>query len=180
MGAKKGKKASVERNEEVITQKDIGSSIDVTGIGKFLEESPSTQTKEDVKMAEETKTTEVKKTKKLGKAVDTTTGIVTMKEKVTGVELSFDFNDLPEPIQAKLGPFGLGHKLGDAAAGKEGQAAIDAINKVWKGLSDNDWSVRAPAGEKVSKKSILDKLAGLSEAEQEIAKKLLDKLGLTL
>ena len=94
--------------------------------------------------------------RKLQKGIEGT--VVTIKEAVTESNLTFDFATLPDGIQAKLGPFGLGHKLGDAAAGKEGQEAVDAINKVWDGLMNNDWSVRAPAGEKVSKSSIIGRI----------------------
>ena len=106
--------------------------------------------------------------------------VVTIKEAATESELVFDFGTLPIEIQGKLGPFGLGHKLGDAAAGKEGQEAVDAINKVWEGLMNNDWSVRAPAGEKVSKSSIIGKIGALSDEEQAAAKELLAKLGVNL
>ncbi len=106
--------------------------------------------------------------------------VVTIKEASTESELVFDFGTLPTEIQGKLGPFGLGHKLGDAAAGKEGQEAVDAINKVWEGLMNNDWSVRAPAGEKVSKSSIIGKIGALSDEEQAAAKELLAKLGVNL
>ena len=106
--------------------------------------------------------------------------VVTIKEAATDSTLVFDFSTLPEGIQQKLGPFGLGHKLGDAAAGKESQEAVNAINKVWEGLMNNDWSVRAPAGEKVSKSSIIGKIGSLSEEEQAAAKELLAKLGVAL
>jgi len=33
--------------------------------------------------------------------------------------MTFDFNTLPKDIRVKFGPFGLGHKLGDSAAGRE-------------------------------------------------------------
>lgn len=116
--------------------------------------------------------------RKLAKGIEDT--IVTIKEAATDSTLMFDFNDLPEAIRTKFGPFGLGHKLGDAAAGKEGKEAVDAINKVWDGLMAGDWSVRAPAGEKVSKTSIVSKIGALSADEQEAAKALLAKLGVIL
>ena len=121
---------------------------------------------------------EVKMAKKLSKEINGS--IITIKEVVTGTEMVFNFMDLPTGIQDKFGPFGLGHKLGDAAAGKSGQDAVNAINKVWKGLLANDWSVRAPAGEKITKKSVLEKVSALSPAEQVAAKELLSRLGLKL
>ena len=121
---------------------------------------------------------EVKMAKKLSKEISGS--IITIKEVVTGTEMVFNFMDLPTGIQDKFGPFGLGHKLGDAAAGKSGQDAVNAINKVWKGLIANDWSVRAPAGEKITKKSVLEKVSALSPAKQVAAKELLARLGLKL
>jgi hypothetical protein len=106
--------------------------------------------------------------------------IVTIKEASTDATLMFDFTELPAEIQTKFGPFGLGHKLGDSAAGKEGKEAVDAINKVWDGLMAGDWSVRAPAGEKVSKTSIVSKIGALSADEQDAARALLAKLGVIL
>jgi hypothetical protein len=116
--------------------------------------------------------------KKLEKKIEG--NVVTITEAVTGEVMVFDFGDFPEVIQGKLGPFGLGHKLGDAAAGKSGQEAVDAIKKVAGGLMNSDWSVRAPAGERVSKASIKEKISGLSEEEQDIVKAALAKAGIKL
>ena len=116
--------------------------------------------------------------KKLSKGIEGS--VVTIKEMTTETEMAFNFNDLPQEIQEKFGPFGLGHKLGDAAAGKQGQEACDAINKVWTGLMDNNWSVRAPAAEKITKKGLLEKVDQLDPADQEAAVALLQKLGLSV
>lgn len=96
-----------------------------------------------------------KRPKKLAKTLSG--NVLTIKESVTGMTLTFDAGKLPENIKANLMPYGLSQKLGDAAAGKSGKDAVDAINKVWEGLTKGDWSVRAPAEEKVSKKGILEK-----------------------
>ncbi len=95
-------------------------------------------------------------------------------------EKLYDFGTLPKDIRAKLGPFGLGHKLGDAAAGKSSEDAEAAIDKVWEGLSSGDWTVRAPAAPKLTKKVIGEKLEGMSNEEQEAARALLAKLGLNI
>jgi hypothetical protein len=94
--------------------------------------------------------------------------------------LTFDTADLSTDIQTKLVPFGLGHKLGDAAAGRDGQDAVDAISKVWDGLKNGDWSVRAPAQPKVTLSSIKDNLALLSDAERKAAEALLAQMGIKL
>jgi hypothetical protein len=116
--------------------------------------------------------------KKLSKKIEG--NIVTLTEVTTAQELVYDFAKLPKAIQEKLGPFGTGHKLGDAAAGKEGQEAVDSINKVWDGLMAGDWSVKAPAGEKVSVKSVLDIYSQLGGKEKALAAGLLAKLGIKL
>lgn len=92
----------------------------------------------------------------------------------------FDFAALPADIQAKLGPFGLNHKLGDSAAGKNGVEAEEAINKVFDGLMNSDWSVRAPAAPKVSTKVIATNLESLSKKEQNAAIEVLQRLGINI
>jgi hypothetical protein len=93
---------------------------------------------------------------------------------------SYDFNTLPETIQEKLGPFGLSHKLGDAAAGKSGVEAEEAIDKVFAGLMEGNWAVRAAATPKVSTKVIADNFTNLSEAEQDAAREVLIALGIAI
>ena len=128
-------------------------------------------------MTEEQVVEAPKKVKRLSKVVEGT--VLTITEGDTGAVLTYDFTSLPAAIQAAFGPFGMGHKLGDAAAGKKGQEAVDAINKVWEGLMKGDWTVRAPAAEKISKKSILDKFNEMPAGkEKNLAKDLLTKLGL--
>lgn len=98
-------------------------------------------------------------------------------------ELTFNFNDLPKAIQDYLGPFGLSHKLGDAAASATtAEERVEMIERVWKSLVAGEWSVRTAAepkekGPKVSKKAILENMAALSDSEQEAAKAILAKLG---
>jgi hypothetical protein len=106
--------------------------------------------------------------------------ILTISEKETGATLTFDFSTLSADIQNKLGVYGLSQKLGDAAAGKSGQDAIDAITKVHEGLASGDWSVRAPAAPKVTKKDIAEKVSSMSAEEQAAANALLAKLGIKL
>jgi hypothetical protein len=117
-----------------------------------------------------------KKAKKLGKSIEGT--VVKIKEVVTGKDMAFDFLKLPKAIQEKLGPFGLNHKLGDAAAGCAGQEAVDAIEKVFAGLMAGDWSVRAPRGESVSVTAINSGISKLPPKEAEAATALLIKLGI--
>jgi len=96
----------------------------------------------------------------------------------SGSELVFDPADLTEDIRLKLIPFGLGHKLGDSAAGREGMDAEEAILKVWEGLKASDWSVRAPAQPKVSLKDVLANVNALPEEQRPQAIALLKELGI--
>ena len=117
------------------------------------------------------------KRKRLSKVIEGT--VLTITEALTETSTPYDFSTLPEAIQALLGPFGLSQKLGDAAAGKKGQEAVDAINKVWTGLAEGNWSVRAPAAEKITKKSIIGNYEAMPEGkEKELTAKLLANLGI--
>jgi hypothetical protein len=119
------------------------------------------------------------KRKRLSKVIDG--GVLTIVEAVTETSTAYDFATLPEGIQALLGPFGMSQKLGDAAAGKKGEEAVNAINKVWEGLQAGNWSVRAPAAEKITKKSITGKFDAMEDGpEKEMAAELLKKLGITI
>ena len=118
-----------------------------------------------------------KKSKKLSKTI--AGNVLTITEAVTGKVLTFDASKLPAAIQANLMPFGLSQKVGDAAAGREGQEAVDSMQKVFDGLMKGDWSTRVPAAEKVTKKSITEKFNAMPEGkEKEILAGALKKLGL--
>lgn len=117
--------------------------------------------------------------KKMNKTIEDSVVKIEVLEGAQG-EMRFDFNSLPDDICTKMGPFGLNHKLGDSAAGKTGVEAEEAINKVWQGLLDGDWSVRAPSAPKVSTKVIADNFSNLSEDEQNAAKAVLESLGIAV
>lgn len=121
------------------------------------------------------------KKKKLSKDLTTKPGsvIITVQDGEKG-SMEFPFSKLPPAIQDKFGPFGYGHKLGDAAAGRKGKDAEAAIMKVNDGLMKGDWSVRAPAAPKINVAELTDKFGKLSKKEQEVAKKFLGGLGLAL
>ena len=128
-------------------------------------------------MSEQTHEVEVKKTKKLAKEIE---GSLVKISVEGGIPMEFDFATLPKDIRVKFGPFGLGHKLGDAAASKSGTEAEESINKVWEGLMSGDWTTRAPAAPKLTKKNITENLNNLSGDEAEAARALLAKLGITI
>jgi hypothetical protein len=117
-----------------------------------------------------------KKKRKLAKTIEG--NVLTITESATGTVMTFDAGKLPETIQANLMPYGLSQKLGDAAAGKAGKTAVDAINAVWDGLALGNWKVRAPAAEKISKNDIMATYTAMPEGKEKIVfKGLLEKLG---
>jgi hypothetical protein len=122
-----------------------------------------------------------KRPKKLTKDLASKPGVVviTVQGGAKGA-MAFAFKSLPDKIQVLLGPFGLGHKLGDAAAGRAGKDAEEAISKVWEGLKKSDWSVRAPAAPKISVTEVAANFNKLNPKEQATAKALLDSLGIKL
>ncbi len=93
-------------------------------------------------------------------------------------EMDFPFASYPADVQTKFGPFGQGHKLGDAAAGRSGSDAEEAIIKVNAGLLNGDWSTRAPAVPKVKVSDIIANFANLSAKEKATAAPLLAALGI--
>lgn len=120
---------------------------------------------------------ETTKKKRLAKVAEGT--ILTITEGITGTKMVFDLDNIPEAIKPALLMHGFSQKLGDAAAGKEGQEAVDAINKVYAGLEKGDFTIRVPATEKVSKKSIMDRYNAMAEGEdKEKAAFLLKSLGI--
>ena len=118
------------------------------------------------------------KKKRLSKVIDGT--VLTITEGLTDTVLAFDFADLPEDIKALLGPFGLSNKIGDSAAGKKGQDAIDAMQKVFDGLMASNWSVRAPAATKITKGALSSGIDALPESERAAAIATLEALGIKL
>lgn len=133
-------------------------------------------------MAEENNNTEEsKRPRKLAKEVDFDSNLV--KITVLGGsegEMVFDTNELPDEIRSNLIPFGISHKLGDSAAGKEGAEAEEAIKKVWEGLMAGDWTVRTPAQPKVTVKQLTEQYDKLPDDAKEQARKLLESLGIPL
>ena len=117
--------------------------------------------------------------KKMTKKIEDGAVIMTMLEGEQG-EQSFNFDELPAGIKEKFGPFGLSHKLGDAAAGRSGTDAEVAVAKVWEGLMAGNWTVRAPAGPKVSMADISTKYSAMTGEEKDAAKDLLLSLGIKI
>lgn len=121
----------------------------------------------------------VKRARKLTKGIEGTVVTISVIDGEKG-EMKFDAASLPEEIQKSLIPFGLNHKLGDAAAGRSGKDAEEAIQKVWEGLVAGDWSTRTPAAPKVSVSTIKDNLAKMSPEEAEKARALMAQMGIAI
>ena len=109
---------------------------------------------------------EGKKNKKLSKSFEGT--VLTITEAGTGTQIVVDYNDFSDTIKLNLGLHGLSQKLGDAAAGREGQEAVDSIMKVKEGLEKGDWSVRVPAAPKVNTKLIMERFNAMSAENKAI------------
>jgi len=122
-----------------------------------------------------------KKNRKLLKEVNYETGVITI-EAVGGSKgvMTFPFADLPETMQAKLGPFGASHKLGDAASSVKGVEAENAILRVWEGMKKNEWSTRSPSTPKIPLADIAANYKNLDPKQQKIAKQTLELMGIKL
>lgn len=116
-----------------------------------------------------------KRPRKLSKVIDGMKLTITAGETV----MEFDAANYSKDIIDRLTMYGMSQKLGDAAAGAESvEEAVEFITKINEGLLKGEWSTRAPASEKVSKKGILEKYEGLSDDEKAVVAPLLQKLGL--
>lgn len=118
-----------------------------------------------------------KKAKKLSKVVEGT--VLTITEGSTNTILKYDAKAYTPEIKEKLMMHGLSQKLGDAAAGKEGKEALEAIKKVAEGIAKGDFTIRVPAAEKITKKGILDLYNAMPAGkEKDVFKATLEKLGI--
>ncbi len=113
-----------------------------------------------------------KRTKRLTKVLDGS--FLSITEGETGTTLTFDFLKLPKGMQTTLCTFGLGNKIGDSATGKKGYAAVDAMNKMWDRLMENEWSIRPPAVKKITQDALQSKFDALPERTpaEKAAKKM--------
>ena len=130
-------------------------------------------------MADETTDAPKKSRRKLTKEVYDKGVKITLLGGEKG-EMDFPFDAYPVDVQTKFGPFGQGHKLGDAAAGRAGTDAEAAIIKVNEGLVAGEWSTRAPAVPKVKVTDLVQGYMNMTKKEKEIAGPLLAALGIEL
>lgn len=114
--------------------------------------------------------------KKLSRVKD---GENTIIFQVAGFEpVRCDFSILSVEIQHRLMIHGGNAKVGDSAAGCDGQGAYDSIVSTWNALVEGKWTERvAGGGDKISLSAIKGALAGLSEEERAQAIAIFAKLG---
>jgi len=118
--------------------------------------------------------------RKLQKHIENETVIITAIGGAKG-EMIFPISTLNPEIIKRLAEHGLSQKLGDAAAStSDGLEAEEKIETCWNALVAGDWSTRAPASPKLTKKNIVEKLAELPEDEREATLAALAKLGIAI
>lgn len=95
--------------------------------------------------------------------------------------IEYSLTDLSPDITDHLALHGLSQKLGDSAAGKEGDEAYASIAETWANLKDGKFRGERASGERMpSKKAMAEQISKLPQAEQDAAKAALAKLGITL
>jgi hypothetical protein len=126
--------------------------------------------------------TEKKRPRKLIKQTDKATMSVSIE--VVGVDsgpTEYSLAELNEDIIDALALHGLSQKLGDSAAGKDGQEALSSIAETWDNLKEGKFKGERAAGERMpTKKSMLAALEALPPEEQEASREALESLGIKL
>lgn len=106
--------------------------------------------------------------------------LLLITESETGTVLRINISKYSKEIQERGKKHGFVQRLGDAAAGKSGKEAVEAIQKVHEGLLANNWAVRAPAAPKISKAALSEAMAEMSPEDAEKTAELMKKLGVTI
>lgn len=95
--------------------------------------------------------------------------------------IEYSLTELSDDITDHLALHGLSQKLGDSAAGKEGDEAYSSIAETWANLKDGKFRGERASGERMpSKKAMAENIAKLPQADQDAARAALAKLGITL
>ncbi len=93
----------------------------------------------------------------------------------------YSLTELSQDIIDHLALHGLSQKLGDAAAGKEGDGAKSSIAETWDNLKDGKFRGERAGGERMpSKKAMAENISKLSPEDQDAARAALANLGITL
>jgi hypothetical protein len=138
--------------------------------------------KDAVEMAPEAVTPETEEKKKKQKVMEKTVTADSLTIKILGTDFCLEARpaDLPENVQALLPSIALSHMLGDAAAGKSGQEAVDRIQKKWDALVEGNLSIRKPAEKKISVSEVSKNIESLSEEEAAKVRAAFELLGVNL
>jgi hypothetical protein len=122
---------------------------------------------------------EAKRPRKVKKTVTKEAVVIEVLGGTKG-EMTFPLSELPAAVLEQLPAFGLGHKLGDSAAGCTGSEAEESIQATWDAMVKGEWSVRQPSQPKVTISSIKAGLENLSPEERAAAEATLKALGISL
>jgi hypothetical protein len=122
---------------------------------------------------------ETKRPRKVKKTVNKDSVVIEVLGGIRG-EMTFPLSELPAGVLEQLPAFGLGHKLGDSAAGCTGSEAEESISSTWDAMTKGEWSVRQPSQPKVTISSIKAGLENLSPEERAAAEATLKALGISL
>ncbi|RLC74773.1 MAG: hypothetical protein DRJ03_31365 [Chloroflexi bacterium] len=98
----------------------------------------------------------------------------------TGQSGFYSVDELSPDIQRKLMIHGLSQVLGDAAAGRDGEDASEAIQRRWETLKSGEWTAKRAAAPKLSKAELERRLAGLEDDERQAIIDALAKVGINL
>ena len=85
--------------------------------------------------------------KVLDKDYDVDAGKIVITFQASGNKLEGLLSSLKPEIVTRAALHGLNQKLGDAAAGKQGDDAEEAVTSVWEQLVGGDWNAKAETGE---------------------------------
>lgn len=75
---------------------------------------------------------------------------IVMGEGIEPSRLEFNTADLPQESREVLMSYGATTRLVNAASGKEGHEAVEAVNTAWHELLQGKWSPRKPAEQTIS------------------------------
>jgi hypothetical protein len=124
---------------------------------------------------------EVKESKRPRKQVKTIEGRkITVEIVSTGQSVTVDADDLTPEIQEAAMMHGLSQKLGDSAAGLDGQEALDAVTTVATGIVNGDWKTKAPAAKSVKLADLQKVLDAMPEEMRKAAVAQLSAEGIEL
>ncbi len=125
----------------------------------------------------------VKKVRKLIKSVEGGVVKFTVRDPLTGEvvgTMERELADYPAEILHHLTEHGALQKIGDAAAGQDGEGALKALVNTDAALMSGQWSSRKPASPKVDISAVKGQIAEMSEEQAEATRRALEAVGITV